>query len=172
MDAPNKGRLEVTGEPNDEEQYDYFPAEVGVILAVCAIVLPNWFQYDPSYVVIWAGGWMFQLRDLQSSPYIEFHFANFGPLLPLLIFIGGPQILFAYFMYRVYKRKSTVRRAFAVGSLGFIPPMILNIPNLLYDFTNPGFPFWPIFPIPLTLIFGYFFIKRYPPPEDAPSWLQ
>lgn len=159
-------------ELDNKEQYDYFPAKIGAILAVCALLLPNWFQYDPSYVVIWAGGWMFQLRDLQHTPYIEFYVANFDMLLPLIVVIGGPQILFAYFVYRVYKNKSTVSKAFAVGSLGFIPPMILNIPNLLYNLTSPGFPFWPIFPIPLTLLLGYVLIKRTPPPEDTPGWLE
>ncbi|MBD3159437.1 MAG: hypothetical protein GF309_11655 [Candidatus Lokiarchaeota archaeon] len=159
-------------EGEDGGHYDYFPEKIGAVLAVCSFVFPNWFQYDPSHITIWAGGWMLQIRNLQYTSSIAFHIANFGPLLPLMIFIGGPQILFAYFIYRVYERKSTVRKAFAVGSLGFIPPMILNIPNLLYDFTSPGFPFWPIFPIPLTLLLGYVLINRTPPPEDTPGWLQ
>ncbi|MBS3794222.1 MAG: hypothetical protein KGY80_04960 [Candidatus Thorarchaeota archaeon] len=80
---------------------------------------------------------------------------------------------FAYFMYRVYLGKTSVKKAFKVGSLGVILPIAFTLGNLLTLLQYPGYPYIsPYVPIPLSLIMGYFIVKKYPPPETDPYWLQ
>lgn len=156
----------------EEEPRRYSPVKIGIALAICALFLPYWFEYRPNNLTVWAGGWMLQIFEFQSTPRIVFNFANFGPLLPILLFIGGPQLLFAYFMYRVYSGKTTIRKAFWVGFIGFIPILILDFPLLIYLLQYGELPAWPVYPTPLSLFIGYIIIKKFPPPQDVPDWLQ
>ncbi|MFO7837099.1 MAG: hypothetical protein R6V83_10600 [Candidatus Thorarchaeota archaeon] len=156
-----------------EKENRYFAAKAGIIVALCALLLPCWVYCGPFDLFIYAGGWMFHAYDADSTTRISFslYFAGFS-LLQALIIIGGPQLLFAYMLYRLYLGQTSVKKALATGCIVLIPPLINDLFYLIIYLTSPSAPFWPTIPIPLSLLVGLVIIKRYPPPEDVPTWLQ
>jgi len=133
------------------------------------------FGYIPSFV-IWAGTWMLKIYEIEGTWHIALVIVFLDPglnFLALLLVIAGPQLVFAYFMYRLYSGKTSTKKAFGVGLLGVMPPILYTLGNLLMLLQYPGYPyFWPYIPIPLSLIIGYFIVKKYPPPRTDPRWLQ
>lgn len=163
----------------DEETGNRLRKRVGILLTICALLFPYWmrieFGYNPSFVM-WAGTWMFRFHQSLGTwhAYFKVIFINSTlNVLGLLSTIAAPQLIFAYFMYRLYSGKTSARKAFVIGGLGVIPSIFLTIPNLLIALVTPGYPYiYPIIPIPLTLFLGYALVKKYPPPENVPEWLQ
>ncbi|MBD3157556.1 MAG: hypothetical protein GF309_02095 [Candidatus Lokiarchaeota archaeon] len=163
----------------EDETDNRLPKCVAIILAIFALILPYWMLielgYNPSFVM-WAGTWIFKIYESAGTWHVYFSVIFIDSslnVLGLLSTIAGPQLIFAYFMYRLYSGKTSAKKAFAIGGLGVIPPIFLTIPGLFIALVTPGYPYiYPIIPIPLTLFLGYALVKKYPPPETVPEWLQ
>ncbi|MBS3793417.1 MAG: hypothetical protein KGY80_00765 [Candidatus Thorarchaeota archaeon] len=148
-----------------EEHEDISPRKVGGFMLLCAVFLPYWLMMTPSDFYTWAGIWMLKIFEAENTIHHVIKLVGINLSWGLLIFVGGPQILFAYFMYRLYTGKTTTKNAFVVGSLGIIPPLIFLLNALILGI-------YPTIPIPLSLLLGYVLVKKYPPPVDTPPWLQ
>ena len=162
-----------------EEKDNWLPKCVAIILAIFAIILPYWIHFHlvgGIYFNISAASWTLRLFIIEEILHVDFNVIFIDSSLNvtlLLSIIAGPQLAFAYFMYRLYSGKTSAKKTFAIGGLGVIPPIFLTIPNLFIALVTPGYPYiYPIIPIPLTLFLGYALVRKYPPLENVPEWLQ
>jgi hypothetical protein len=147
------------------------PRTVVAIMALVALFVPFAIQVSinswNSYIYIFAMTWQWQ-SDYWMPYYL------FNPLmLIIMIPMAGLRLVFVGMVHRLYKVKTTRRRAGIIGiaaELQFVT--ILYSPYLLMFLLNPyNTPWIPMMvPIPIMLVLGVILLRFSPPPGEPSVW--
>ncbi|MDF1540915.1 MAG: hypothetical protein P1Q69_18610 [Candidatus Thorarchaeota archaeon] len=149
------------------------PEKVTVIFIMISLSAPYQIAYSSSLLAIAAMLWVLNVTSLGFSIDVQNNFYWYGTSF---FFIGLPQFIFSYFMYRFYQKRTSKSRLIHVGLIGTLPIIFWGIMNGLPRLWDPYYPYgFNMLPIPVILIFAYLFLKRYSPPpikdDETHQWL-
>ncbi|MBS3796112.1 MAG: hypothetical protein KGY80_14495 [Candidatus Thorarchaeota archaeon] len=168
------GRLLNEFDETDQKESRLTPSAVGIFVAGYAFLLPPWLMYMTSGgALIDSVFWNINAYWLCGPLEISFRVFNLY-LFPLrFLIIGAPQLVFLFFMYRLYAGKTTLKKTFGAGIIGFMPPLGAFFISLMWVLSGV-FPIscFSMIPIPLLLPVCYVLVKIAPPPNTQSSWLE
>jgi hypothetical protein len=146
------------------------PEVVGIVMALVALLAPFAFNiaiYDGLHLSVTAVLWGFI-----SSPYQTYlDILNIFTLFAMMPF-GFLRLAYAYQMVRLYKGRTTKKRALTLGIVSELPFVMLFILYLIMWFFSPYNPMGLAGPTLILLIVGILIIRFRPPPESPETWAE
>lgn len=154
---------------NDRLSYKW-QDRMGYLLALSAVLCPYILTHLSETYTIEASIWSLYIHSGTVGFILHSPTDWISPLLMLLI--TGPQLLTAYFMYRYYEGKTSLKRAYYVAFIMLSPMLIIDFINFLPLLTNPAWIYVAYFPFPVIVIIFALLTSVYPPRSRTPQWLQ
>ena len=170
-------------EPDKTTEERIKPRNVGIILVITALITPiaanisfnPWDGYFFSLLfmfcyVNFSARWGF---DIYPTIYPYWGFPDIYYIMSISMMLGvyaGPRIVFSYQMVRLYKVRTTKKRAIILGLITDCYFLFLMLPTLIAMLLYPSGYLYMILPVPLVFLVALLLIKLRPPPKVLTPW--
>lgn len=177
--------MRFTGEPEPAKTTEerIKPRNIGIILAITALVSPlavniSVNPWDGLYFSMlflffymnYSTRWGFEIYPTFYTPWGYpdiFYIMNISMILGVYC---GPRLVFSYQMVRLYKARTTKRRALLLGLITDCYFLFLTLPTLFMMLLYPSEYFYAILPTPIVLFIALLLIKLRPPSVVITPW--